>query len=52
MRRFPPLAWTRSSSASKWPRNRLIGFTGMACSAAPGTMAVFGVEPVSMASTS
>ena len=38
---------TRAISASKRGRKPSIGFTGMACSAAPGIRPVFGVEPMS-----
>jgi hypothetical protein len=42
----PLRARTRACSASKRRRNPSIGLTGMACSLAPGTSAVFGVEPI------
>ena len=46
-RRVRPLrASTRAMSASNRLRNPSIGLTGMACSLAPGTSAVFGVEPI------
>ena len=42
----PLCASTRALSASNRPRNPSIGLTGMACSAAPGTSPVLGVEPM------
>ena len=37
---------TRASRASNRARKPSIGLTGMACAAAPGTSAVFGVDPM------
>ena len=52
IRAGPSRRLRRSASASQWAMNPPIGLTGTACSAAPGTSAVRGAEPMSIETTS
>ena len=52
MRVLPARAPARSASASQCATKRPIGLTGTACSAAPGTPAMPGAEPISIETAS